>query len=187
MKIRKKLFGAYDLHKTLKHIVTIPQPPKVPANWVNFYPSLSLFEKIPEERTCITARIPPNHCFCEPWKEPWEESRTMNDPQYSWLVNKMMDFINNEAGILARLCPQFTFDTVDLVAWKEPTEEPGKRYWMVEVTMKEGHPNRYVMNLEQPDKLTDDGKIISVKQITRYWMYQKCAPRGASPEFCVCK
>lgn len=98
----------------------------------------------------------------------------------------MMGAINSESGIAAGLCNKFTFDKVDLVAWKISKEQPTVRYWMIEATMKEGHPHRYTMNLEQTDKSIKNGNIISLKQITRYWMYQECTPKGGSPEFCIC-
>jgi hypothetical protein len=43
---QEQLFSAYDLHKTLKHTVTMPDLPPVPEVWSNHYPSISLFESI---------------------------------------------------------------------------------------------------------------------------------------------
>jgi len=109
------------------------------------------------------------------------------DPAYYWLKEIMMKAIAEEPGIKSGLCPPFTFSSVDLVAWKDPKEEPGIRYWMIEITMKEGHPHRYVMNYRQVADTPDHkGSILSLKQITRYFMYQSCTPQGASPEFCIC-
>jgi len=99
----------------------------------------------------------------------------------------MMNAINVEPGIKAGLCPRFSFTSVDLIAWKDPKEEIGVRYWMVEITMKEGHPHRYVMNYkENIQNNNHGGSILSLKQIARYHMYQPCTPQGASPEFCIC-
>jgi len=186
---QEQLFSGYDLHKTLKHAISMPNLPEVPAAWANYYPSISLFEKLlPVNRTCLVARIPPNHCFCEPWREPSEIRKKLTDPSYNWLVDVMMDAINTEPGIQQKLCPEFTMDTIDMIAWKEPKEETGVRYWMIELTMKEGNPpNRYVMSLQELIGNTNGFNILSLKQITRYFKYEKCTPRGASPEFCVCK
>jgi len=78
--------------------------------------------------------------------------------------------------------------SVDLVAWKDPKEERDVRYWMVEMTMQEGHPHRYTMSFKQDlsNQQKQKGTVQSLKQITRYFMYQSCTPQGASPEFCVC-
>src|SRR5258708_7727954 len=98
----------------------------------------------------------------------------------------MMSAINEESGIKQKLCPEFTLKSIDLIAWKDPWEEKGIRYWMVELTMEEGHPpNRYVMSLKEildmqlPEHRNHN--ILSLKQITRYFKYEKCTPSGASP------
>ena len=140
-------------------------------------------------RTCITARIPPNHCFCEPWREPWEVKKKKDDPEYAWLVDVMMKSINNDNGIREGLCPSFHFQNVDLLAWKIPKEESNVRYWMLEASMKEGHPHKYTMSLKEYLNAPNhkNYQILMLKQITRYYMYEKCTPKGASPEFCICK
>jgi hypothetical protein len=187
---QEALFSAYDLHKTLKHSVSMPDPPQdLPDIWSKYEPSISLFESIiPANRTCIPARIPPNHCFCEPWKEPWEVKKKITDSDYQWLTDLCMKAINSESGIESGLCPKFTFKSVDLVAWKDPAEEKNIRYWMLEITTNEGNPNRYVMSVRENllSSQHQDAVIQSLKQITRYFKYERCTPRGASPEFCVC-
>jgi len=186
---QEALFSAYDLHKTLKHAATLPEDPEVPPEWSNYHPSISLFESIiPINRTCLTSRIPPNHCFCEPWKEPWEINKKITDKEYDWLTKMMVKAINAEPGIVAGLCPPFTFKAIDQVAWKDPKEEPNTRYWNVEITMKEGHPHRYTISVKENLRVPNhqDVQILSLKQITRYVGYEGCTPRGASPEFCVC-
>lgn len=142
-------------------------------------------------RTCITARISPNHCFCEPWREPWEVKKKIYDEDYAWLIEIMMNHINEEPGIANKLCPSFSLQSIDLIAWKDPKEEVNVRYWMVEISMKEGNPHRYTMSLKENLQMDATNhsqyEVLMLKQITRYFKYEKCTPKGASPEFCVCE
>lgn len=63
-KNQHRLVTMYDLHKTLKHISTYPEPPppgpneKLDPAW-----SLSIFEEI-EPRSCKQAHIPEELCSC---------------------------------------------------------------------------------------------------------------------------
>jgi len=63
-----RLLTTFDLYTTIQHLLQpfVARPDGVPS-W-----SYSLFESIPEERTCEQAKIPIGYCACDYAEEQWQ-------------------------------------------------------------------------------------------------------------------
>lgn len=64
---QKRLCSPFDVHATLRAVLSYPQPPELP-DWSRFSAVVrprSLLAEVPAERTCDEAGVPPDACPCE--------------------------------------------------------------------------------------------------------------------------
>jgi hypothetical protein len=141
------LVSAYDLHRTFHHFATFPERPPLLRSSLQFRPSYSLLETpIDLARTCEDARVPLDHCFCEPWTVHWMINRELDD--FLWLSQFAMHALNSDAGIRDARCPRFHWNRTDNLGWK--FEQKTKRtLWQLELVTNEGNPNRYHLYVTQ--------------------------------------
>lgn len=156
------MISGFDIHRTLHHLAQWPaeSPPFLESS-EGFRPSISLFEAtISEERTCEEARIPLDHCFCEPWITP--EMRKLTNNHFRWLGDFSLLVLNSDSGIKNHLCPQFKLEAVDSIGWKEKDQFV---YYQLEITVLPGSL-KYHLYLKQDKNATK--KFLEQKPIINY-------------------
>jgi hypothetical protein len=97
-----RLITAYDIHATVKHLLTYPQPLKkgsaisqvdTVVDW-----SYSLLEPIPANRTCPDAKIDLEYCGCLSWTP-------VNDPAASSkIANYLLGLVNRRTEDVRDQC-----------------------------------------------------------------------------------
>lgn len=105
---RNRLITPFDIHETLKHLLKTLKGDKTPL--ANSNRSISLFNKIPENRTCNDASIDPHWCACLRRKK-----LIINDDTYR-LANDFIHYVNNEI-LLGHdsKCSKLTIDKINNV------------------------------------------------------------------------
>jgi hypothetical protein len=59
---RHTLISNYDIYRTLQHVKDIHKTGSTPPKATS--PGLSMFQRMPKTRSCKTARVPSQYCFC---------------------------------------------------------------------------------------------------------------------------
>lgn len=98
---QRRITSPYDVHATLRHIMYLAGPPdaallearKRIGSWGTSKHHRSLFEPIPENRTCFEAQIPAHFCTCHKWKRIASSAHHVVEKAAStfvdWANNKM--------------------------------------------------------------------------------------------------
>lgn len=109
-----RLITPFDIHSTLEDIVRLPSlgSLKKPTN----SRSISLLDKIPEDRSCADAYIEPHWCACLNWKQ-------LNDTS-SEIVTKgaqtIVEYINGYTEKNRRICSHLTLNEIHWASKLEP-------------------------------------------------------------------
>jgi hypothetical protein len=100
-----KLATPFDIHATLQDILYLQQRKslKMPLN----SRAISLFDKIPDNRSCADAYIEPHWCSCLNWIEI---SNSTDEVLRS--ANAVVDFINKYTQNYRSICEKLTLDNV---------------------------------------------------------------------------
>jgi hypothetical protein len=103
----------FDLHTTLKHLITYPEPLNRSINSSNVNGVIpwtySLLEPIPESRSCKDARIPVMFCGCVDWEQV---EIAENEESVQKAIGVAMIGVNNRSEIYRDLCAKQEFKSV---------------------------------------------------------------------------
>ena len=80
----KRLTSPFDLHATFSHVLSYPDIPQ------NLSHGISLFQKIPETRTCADCGIPEYYCPCIHWRDV-----NTGHPHIKYAAQAAVQVINN--------------------------------------------------------------------------------------------
>ena len=97
--MQRRITSPYDVHATLRHIMylvgshdpALLEERKRVGSWSTSKHHRSLFESIPENRTCSEAEIPAHFCTCHKWKRAVPSAYQM----IKKAANTFVDWANN--------------------------------------------------------------------------------------------
>ena len=118
-----KLIGAFDIYQTLRHFKLMnTQFEKdldrsqfsVNDKYIRYSRGISLFERIPVNRSCEDALIPHQFCLCfEENTITNVEFETERNITISYVTNVFLIFVNNLIKDVSEKCKEFQFDKVN--------------------------------------------------------------------------
>ena len=107
----------FDLHATMKHLLTFPEKRLVEGGGIG----TSLFEPLPENRACEDTGIPDNYCPCLRW-----QSIDINHPHVHEAVKVAVSHINEllaSHSITTKLCHQLELKAIFEAYQKLPSSQ----------------------------------------------------------------
>ena len=114
---QKNLIGAYDLYQTLRHFEHMNANYEkeldrsqfsVNDRYIRYSRGISLFERIPVNRSCVDALIPRQYCLCfEETTITIEEFEKERNIAATNVINFVLSFINNLIKTVRHKCSQF--------------------------------------------------------------------------------
>ena len=117
VKNTRMITSPFDVHATMKHLLSFPDKRLVDTAGIG----ASLFEPLPEGRTCKDAGIPENYCPCLSW-QPIDISH----PHVHQAVKVAVSHINKLLGshpMSAKLCHLLELKTILEAYQKLPSQE----------------------------------------------------------------
>ena len=99
----KRLVTPFDIHETLLDILNMPQSSASSGNVSSR--GISLFKKIPQERSCAHASIEPHWCACLQWKEI-----PLHDHNVQMAVKSVINLVNSLTYPYKQLCNKLKLD-----------------------------------------------------------------------------
>ena len=123
-----RLITAYDIHATVKHLITYPQPlskgsdihrADTVVDW-----SYSLFEPIPANRTCVDAHIGLEYCGCLRWNAVQDEKIEKQIAEY------LLARVNSRSDEVREQCHEQRNPIVNKLLVKEVEGDKRKLYSM---------------------------------------------------------
>ena len=112
----------FDLYATMKHLLTFPKKRLVESGGIG----VSLFEPLPENRTCEDTGIPDNYCPCLRW-----QSIDINHPHVHEAVKVAVSHINELLAsheVTTKLCNQLELKTIFEAYQKLPSLEANMNF-----------------------------------------------------------
>lgn len=109
----KHLTTPFDIHKTLEKILDFDSPKEGDKG----DRAISLFDKIPLERTCADAFIEPHWCACLNWQET-----SIDDPTVIEAANYFLKFLNSHTKEYRNICEKLKLADILWAAKLTPTK-----------------------------------------------------------------
>ncbi|XP_011666708.2 uncharacterized protein LOC579826 [Strongylocentrotus purpuratus] len=178
----------YDLHQTMKSLMDYPHLDNVKGHIVEDSYNL-ITQIIPSDRGCAEAMIPSWSCACGGptilTRGEWTENHISYAQQALDVINtkhsKESLLAASPNGNTSTSCMDLHFDSLVTVA------KIHHDYARLQITM-------YIISFDAVEgpsrwdlRITEDGHIDSLKQLSRYQKYEECLDPRVSIEFCVCK
>ncbi|XP_072170951.1 uncharacterized protein [Diadema setosum] len=177
----------YDLHQTMKSLMDYPHLDRVKGHIKEDSYNL-LTQEIPRKRSCADANIPHWSCACGGpiilKKSEWTDDHVLFAEQALAEINlkhskRILQEMNSSSSSNTT-CMDLHFSSLVTVS-RICHDYAGLHILMYIITFDavEG-PSRWEL------RITEEGEIESLKQVTRYQKYDQCLDPRVSIEFCVC-
>jgi len=186
-----RLISTFDLHETLKHILTFPNYSRncdglcadenSPEGTVST--SISLFYTVPVNRSCVDAGIMEGHCACGDGHKILPFADRSKEVQY--LMKNMVDWVNEKVtSVDGSNCS--TLSDATLVG--SVMYQPNTREYQVRFRVKEGLDGGAHFQIIARQNLKDlSWQIIDRVQKTRYAVYESCSDPRVGAQWCICQ
>lgn len=172
----ERMVTFYDLYHTLRHLLLIEkQSEEIHGVRQEFQKSM-LVSKLPLNRTCDEAGLPPLICPCltRSWKVVKDDSTALE-------LERVMR-LKEQAG-----CAPFTFKKINISRTESIPQQRRKLlhvsshgFFRATIDAQEG----VVFQIHGYG--TKQLWISSIKQTSAYRRFENCTPEGADPQFCIC-
>ncbi|KRF84091.1 uncharacterized protein Dvir_GJ12972, isoform F [Drosophila virilis] len=191
---RNRLTTPYDLHMTLKHILTLSGRSgslKSLGGAKDCPQCQSLLLPVPLNRSCQDVAIEDHWCTCWAYDSVYKNSKTVRQLAKR-VVHYLNDYINNfRNGSLAHLCVPLSLQSVSAAYKAHPNDIDAGHvqiYWLIFYTA----PNkalyeatvRYNSQLPEEDNLLVTG---SVSRLNTYSGEADCMNDFAIKKYCYCR
>jgi len=192
-KNQERLVSFFDLHETLKHLLTFPKystdcygfcpDMNTPGGTVNT--SISLFHTVPADRSCADAGIPEEHCACGdghkilPFSGKNKKVLHLMDNMLAWVNEKVTSVENTTCSTLSE--PKLEQPVLFL---------PSTHEYQVRFRVREGVDGGAVFQIVARNKPTDSvssWQILDRVQKSRYAKYDSCSDHRVGRQWCVCQ
>lgn len=186
-----RLISTFDLHETLKHILTFPHYSRncdglcvdenSPEGTVKT--SISLFHTVPPNRSCVDAGIREGHCACGHAHKVLPFASQSKEVQF--LMKNMTDWVNDKVvSVKGSQCS--TLSDATLVG--DVMHEPISHEYIVRFRVKEGLDGGAQFQITAVKSPVDlSWKITDRVQKSRYAVYESCSDPRVGAQWCICQ
>lgn len=185
---QKRLLTTLDLHNAIMSIADSERSTS------DSYLQEGIFSKIPANRTCADIAIKPSAvCKCEGWEQMFPN----NDPQFTFLAEFALGFLNNDIqesflqthNMISGFgrCQRLVGSSFEKIRRRQVGENflltmdvvvfPEREIFEVQVTYPAG---------SSPSRKNSVPQIVNSRRVSIYRRFEKCVDHGVKVELCVC-
>ncbi|XP_065371628.1 uncharacterized protein LOC135963624 [Calliphora vicina] len=187
---QKRLTNPFDIHMTLQHLLKLGEPTYNVQQAVDCPKCQSIFEEIPENRTCDDANIPETWCTCLPFKAESTKSELVKTVT-QMIIQEMNHYY--EIKNLTSLCSPLQLKEITNAKVRYPdglkSSENVTTYAIDFVTDPKTEPKTLFSATVDYD--VQNKRIhLNVEDISRQSLYEntaKCTDDKQAKKYCICK
>lgn len=187
---QKRLSTPFDVHMTFQHLVSLTDPSYKIEQALDCPKCQSIFEELPENRTCKDASIPEAWCTCIPFKTESANSKVVQSIAHL-IIQEMNHYY--ELKNLTSLCSPLQLQEVTHAKSHYPgeTKSPGPiTTYVIDFTTKPlTQPKTFFSATADYDKHNKRIQL-NVEDISRQSLYEhtaKCTDDKQAKKYCICR
>lgn len=180
---QKRLTTPYDIYATMKHILEVAEPENEFPYLNGTIQGVSIFNEIPEDRTCTDAGIPEHWCTCVPY-----ETVDINDELVSNLTSLVFNEINQYLvnKNIGDKCDNLTLKSLNSAELKM-IDEPNQSTYRLTFEALPKEPSFQATAIYNRSSKVISINVEDISRLDSYKSTASCINLKEAKKYCICK